>query len=90
MADRERTTGRTGPSAAPPLRPTKALPYVIELWHEHDPATVERVLARAATMQLGRAILRAVKEEHPDRRITLRRDGRILAEGSSSPGTVCG
>ena len=76
--------------ATPTLRPMDTLPYVIELWHEAAPFTVERVLARASTVQLGRAILRAVEEEHPGRRITLRRGSRILAEVSSSPDAVCG
>jgi hypothetical protein len=41
------------------------------------------VLARAAHAQLGRAIFKAAQEELPDRRITLRRGSRIVADSSA-------
>jgi hypothetical protein len=48
------------------------LPYWIELWklgNEH----VERVLGRAASVQLARAIFTSAQSEFPGRRITIRR-----------------
>jgi hypothetical protein len=65
-----------------PARPEE-LPYTVELWHVDGSPVVERVLARAAHAQLGRAIFKAAQEELPDRRITLRRGSRIVAESSS-------
>mgnify|MGYP006955277141 CR=1 FL=1 len=61
----------------------ETLPYRIELWHADRPETVERVLARAVTVQLARAIFHAAMEEHPQRRITLRKGGRIVSDSSS-------
>jgi hypothetical protein len=53
------------------------LPYCIELWAE-DKARVQKVLARAATASLARAIFSAACEEHPDRRLILRQANRVL------------
>lgn len=53
------------------------LPYRIELWRGDG---VERVLARAASVQLAQAIFRASREEHPKRRITLRNGERVLVD----------
>ena len=53
----------------------------VELW---DAAADEkRILARAVTVQLARAIFRAASEEHPEARITLRRGNRIVADSAS-------
>ena len=64
--------------------PAEDLPYRIELWRDGDGPgdghAVERVVARAASAQLAQAIFRAVREEHPDRRITLREGERIVAD----------
>jgi hypothetical protein len=60
--------------------PAEDLPYRIELWRDGDRHGVERVLARAASAQLAQAIFRAVKEEHPDRRVTLRQGERLVAD----------
>lgn len=70
---------RPGPHSQRP----EELPYTVELWHIDGSAKVERVLARAAHAQLGRAIFKAAQEELPDRRITLRRGSRIVADSSS-------
>jgi hypothetical protein len=43
----------------------------------------ERVLARAASGQLAHAIFHAAKSEHPDARIILRRDARLLVDSST-------
>lgn len=56
------------------------LPYRIELWREPDEGGLERVLARASSPHLARAIFEAAKEEHPQRRIVLRKDKRTLAQ----------
>jgi hypothetical protein len=61
-------------------RSTEALPYRIELWHAESHETIERVLARAVTAQLARAIFQAARDEHPQRRITLRKGNRILSD----------
>ena len=42
----------------------------------------ERLLARAASGQLAQAIFGAAKSEHPDARVILRRDTRVLADSS--------
>ena len=56
------------------------LPYRIELWDQVDHHIVERVLARAFSAPLARAIFKAARTEHPDRRITLRRGNRVVAD----------
>ena len=62
-------------------QPAKAakLPYCVELWAENDSA-VQKVLARAATASLARAIFSAACDEHPERRLTLRQAGRVLED----------
>jgi hypothetical protein len=76
--DRAKTT----PRAATPSRAPEALPYVIELWDGGTFSSVERVLARALNAGLAREIFRAAKGEHPERRITLRKGGRIVADSA--------
>lgn len=60
--------------------PAEDLPYRVELWGDGDGHGVERVVARAASVQLAHAIFRAVRNEHPGRRITLREGDRIVAD----------
>jgi hypothetical protein len=55
------------------------LPYRIELWDARN-RKVERLLARAARATLARAIFKAAQQEYPERRITLRRGARVIAE----------
>ena len=69
-------------------RSQEELPYLVELWLVGAGAGVERVLGRAATMQLGRAIYTAAREEHPERRLTLRVGSRILLDAASSSDPV--
>lgn len=64
-------------------RPPDGLPYAVELWNADGALKVERVLARAANAQLARAIFKAAQGEHPERRITLRRGNRIIADTAS-------
>lgn len=71
--------GKTSQTAAP-VQPAEDLPYVVELWHDGDPGTVERVLGRAQNAQLARAIFKAAEGEHPHRRITLRKGNHIIEE----------
>jgi hypothetical protein len=60
--------------------PIEELAYRIELWRDGDASSVERVLARAATAGLGRAIFKAAMAEHPGRRITLCQGHRTIAD----------
>ena len=62
--------------------PTEELPFRVELWHDGGHDAVERILARAANAQLARAIFKAALGDHPQRRITLRRDNRIIADST--------
>jgi hypothetical protein len=59
------------------------LPYLIELRQAGDGDKVERVLARAFTAHLAHAIFKAAQDEHPERRITLRKGSRIIADSAS-------
>lgn len=70
---------------SPPSNPPEDLPYRVELWHDGDArggdaAAIERVLARAASVQLARAIFRAAREEHPQRRLTLSKGDKIVED----------
>jgi hypothetical protein len=56
------------------------LPFRIELWDAAAGETVERVLARAISASLARAIFQAAHTEHPERRITLRRGSHLVAD----------
>ena len=55
------------------------LPYRIELSGERED-TPERVLALALDANLARAIFGAAQKEYPERRIVLRRGGRVVAD----------
>ncbi|HEY2841667.1 MAG TPA: hypothetical protein VGJ26_21080, partial [Pirellulales bacterium] len=59
------------------------LPFRIELWSTERREVVERVLARALSAQLARAIFKAAQEEHPGRRITLSKDKAVLADSAA-------
>jgi hypothetical protein len=63
---------------------SEELPYLIELWHADKRAGVEKLLARALSAELARAIFRAAQVEHPERRITLRKESRIVADSSDT------
>lgn len=54
------------------------LPYVIEMWNGAR-TKVERVIARAQSASLARAIFKAACDEHPSRYLILRRAERVLA-----------
>ncbi len=79
---------RRGQEARRAVRPhgpveggTDNLPYCIELWNSAHTA-VEQTLARAASAPLAQAIFKAARTEHPDRRVTLRRSTRIIADSA--------
>ncbi len=65
-------------SASAAVEQNDELPFTVELWDE--PASrVERVIARASSGQLARAIFASARKEFPGRRITLRRGSeRVL------------
>jgi chaperone required for assembly of F1-ATPase len=74
MQHKTDTSSRT--AAAP-----EDLPYRVELWRA-DAEEVERVLARAASMHLARAIFTAAQREHPQRRITLCKGNRVVTDSA--------
>jgi len=55
------------------------LPYKVELWSQTR-EEVERVLARAASMALARAMFLAAQNEYLGRYIVLRRGGKVIDE----------
>jgi hypothetical protein len=61
------------------MAPDEALPFKIELWDERR-IGVQRVLARIASSVLARAAYEAAVSEHANRRITLRRGARLIAD----------
>ena len=65
-----------GPSA-----PIEGLPYFVEMW-DAGGQSVERVLARAESATLARAIFNFSRSEYPGRRVTLRHDRRILSDSA--------
>ena len=75
MQSKDRTSRNGDPSGQ-----AEDLPYRVELWRDGGGEGVERILARAVTVQLARAIFKAATSEHPERRITLRKGNRIVAD----------
>jgi len=65
-----------------PFAPVEELPFRVELWRDGGSDAVERVLARAANVQLARAIFKAAQGDHPERRITVRKGDRIVADSA--------
>lgn len=65
---------------APDSPPPENLPYVVELWCADRTAAVERVLARATSIRLAREIFKAASTEFPERRVTLQKGGRVVAD----------
>jgi len=60
--------------------PPEDLTYRVELWRDGGREGVERILARAASVQLAHAIFHAARQEHPQRRVTLSQGQKILAD----------
>jgi hypothetical protein len=57
------------------------LPFQVEL-RAGDADQVERVLARAISIQLAQAIFKAAIIEHPGRRITLSKGRTLIADSA--------
>lgn len=66
-------------SAGTAAQRNEDLPFAVELWDD-DTMAVERVIARASSNQLARAIFGTAQKEFPGRRITVRRDAEILLD----------
>jgi hypothetical protein len=65
---------RAGAAAA-----SGGLPYLIEIWNL--PRTqVERVMARADTLTVARALFKTAVSENPSRRIVLRQGKRTIED----------
>lgn len=64
---------------APALAAATRLRYTVELWDLPRYAP-ERIIGRAASIGLARAIFAAAQSEHLGRRILLRRGRQVLAE----------
>ena len=79
MIDDERPSNLS-PSEGP-ADPSDGLPFFVEIWDAAG-KSVDRTLARAASATLARAIFNSARGEHPERRVTLRRDARIQADSS--------
>jgi len=77
MQDGVETSPTHGTASEP-----EELPYVVELWEQGN-AAVTQVLARALSAQLAQEIFKAAKGEHPERRITLRKGSRIVADSAA-------
>lgn len=60
------------------------LPYTVELWDLARRAP-ERIIGRAASVSLARAIYAAAVREHLDRRVVLRRGTHILSDSHAEP-----
>lgn len=57
----------------------RRLPYAVELWNLTRTGP-ERIIGRASSPVLARAIFTAAQSEHLGRRIVLRRGSEILAQ----------
>jgi hypothetical protein len=79
MAEQEQNKIKPVRRATTPT-PGEVLPYCVELWDLATKSRVDRVLARAYSAMLARAIYMAAVIEQPGRRITLRHGERILAD----------
>jgi hypothetical protein len=80
MIERAQHKAKVAPIGSPDTA-DETLPYRIELWGAAN-REIERVLAHAFNAALARAIFKAARGEHPDRRITLRRGSRIVADSA--------
>jgi hypothetical protein len=63
--------------------PPDDLPYSVELWDLAKPDKTERVLARACSGELAKAIFTAARDEFPERRITLSKNGEVVADSQA-------
>jgi hypothetical protein len=82
MIDQDQDRAKVLRLAGYPGQPEK-LSYRIELWKHGDVDTVEKVLARAMSASLARAIFKAARDEYPDRHIVLCRGTRVILDSAS-------
>ena len=73
--ERDKHDGRPSAGSA---EPPEGLPFCVELWQTPD--DVARVLGRASSAALARAIFDAAITENPGRRVTLRRGAEMLED----------
>jgi hypothetical protein len=66
------------PLEAPPSG-SSGLPYTIEVW-DLARTRPDRVLGRAASMVLARAVFTAALSEHLGRKVVLRRGSKVVAQ----------
>jgi hypothetical protein len=76
--DRRKDEDRVVPIGQAPAQ-ASPLPYAIELW-DLPRRKPERIVGRAASAVLARAIFVAAQTEHLGRRIVLRRGQKVLSE----------
>ncbi len=79
MIDSEEDEGKVLSFAAPPHGDD--LPYGIELWNLQR-TEVEKVVARASSAALARAIFVAAQKEHLARLLILRRGAKVIESSS--------
>jgi len=67
--------------AMPAFADRAQLPYTVELWNlpRSEP---ERIIGRAASAVVARAIFVAAQSEHLGRKLVLRRGSKVVAESS--------
>jgi hypothetical protein len=68
---------------SPTDSPPEELPFSIELWDAGSADTVERIIARAFSAELAKAIFVAAQTEYPERRLTLRRGTQVLSDSQA-------
>lgn len=61
------------------VAPDEELPFKVELWHP-ERNEVERILARTTTASLALAIFKSAKDEHPGKRLTVRKRSELIAD----------
>ncbi len=79
MIDSEEEEGKLLAFCAPPEG--EKLPYMIELWNLQR-TQVEKVVARASSAALARAIFLAARSEHLGRLLILKRGAKVIEESS--------
>jgi hypothetical protein len=78
MTDREQANAKSTKSLAhsEPAE-NEDLPYRVMIWPE-EAAAAGKVLARAASVVLARAIYKAALEENPGRHVTLNKGSQVI------------
>ena len=66
-------------SGTSPMATDEDLPFKVEEWHR-DGNRIERVIARAANLVVGRRAYEAACRQYPKARLTLRQGIRVIEE----------